>query len=131
MAALRNISPRLEPNLHVWNCTRGTRGLNRTFMGSFIHHDRIAEKLEIARTMGLVKRYSVLPTGPEGRAEASVMVWGAAAAADSALKSYLFDLLHGLVAVDQILVLPPSQAEETAAAMPGEEALPDSVPVAA
>jgi hypothetical protein len=97
-------------------------------MGSFIHHDRIAEKLEIARTMGLVNRYSVLPTGPEGRSEASVMVWRAAAATDTAIKDYLIDLLQGLVAVEQILVLPPSQA---VAAVSGEETLPDSVPVAA
>jgi len=100
-------------------------------MGSFIHHDRIAEKLEIARTMGLVKGYSVLPAGQERRAEASVMVWGAAAATNSTIKDYLIDLLRGLVAVEQILVLPPSQAGQSAAATAGEETLRDSVPVAA
>ena len=100
-------------------------------MGSFIHHDRIAEKLEIARTMGLVKRYSVLPTGPQGRAEASVMVWPAAAGADSDIKGYLIDLLQGLVALEEILVLPPSEALESAAAVSGEETVRDAVPVAA
>jgi hypothetical protein len=98
-------------------------------MGRIIHYDRIAEKLEMARTMGLVKSYSVLPAGPECGSDVSVEVWRAGGATDSAIKDYLAGLLQGLVAVEEILVLAPSQAGESAAA--GEETLRNAVPVAA
>ena len=100
-------------------------------MGRIIHYDRIAEKLEMARTIGLVKSYSVLPAGPECRSDVSVEVWRAGGATDSAIKDYLIGLLDGLVAVEQILVLAPGEVVETATAMSGEEPLRDAVPVAA
>jgi hypothetical protein len=98
-------------------------------MGRIIHYDRIAEKLEMARTIGLVNSYSVLSAGPE--CDASVTVWRAGGASDSTIKDYLIGLLEGLVAVEQILVLAPGQVGETATAVSGEEPLRDAVPVAA
>jgi len=99
-------------------------------MGRIIHYDRIAEKLEMARTMGLVKSYFVLPAGP-CRPDVSVEVWRAGGATDSAIKDYLIGLLDGLVAVEQIFVLAPGQVVETATATSGEAPLRDAVPVAA
>ena len=43
-----------------------------------IHHDRIVEKLEIARTMGLLTDYRVGPIGKAPRADANVTVWPSA-----------------------------------------------------
>jgi len=71
-------------------------------MGSFIHHDRIAEKLEIARTMGLLTKYVISPVGPADRPLASVTIWPSPMANDP--KGYLTRLLQGLVAADHIAV---------------------------
>jgi hypothetical protein len=104
-------------------------------MGSFIHHDRIAEKLEIARTMGLVTNYSVVPVGG-GCPEAGVKVWRGPGATDAAVKHYLTRLLEGLVADDHIVITPPFATSETVpAAAPDKEhadpAAPAPVQVAA
>jgi hypothetical protein len=101
-------------------------------MGSFIHHDRIAEKLEIARTMGLVTNYLVTPIGPARRPEAGVKVWRSQSATDGAVKHYLTRLLDGLVADDAIVVTPPFAASETILAAPQQRVdTTEPVPVAA
>jgi hypothetical protein len=103
-------------------------------MGSFIHHDRIAEKLEIARTMGLVTNYLVTPIGPARRPEAGVKVWRSLSATDGAVKHYLTRLLDGLVADDAIVVTPPFATSETIPAAPPQQQRVDTtepVPVAA
>ena len=76
-------------------------------MGSLIHHDLIAEKLEMARTMGLVTKYWVRPDGHSDRIEASVRVWRSPTATDEDIKTYLTRLLAGLVSDRQIVVTPP------------------------
>src|SRR5262245_48050454 len=63
--------------------------VKQTSMGSFIHHDRIAEKLEIARTMGLITNYLVAPAGPATRPEASVKVWRSPTATEAGVRHYL------------------------------------------
>jgi hypothetical protein len=73
-------------------------------MGTFIRHDQITEKLEIARTMGLVAEFSVIPTGSARRPDATVRVQPGPKISDSALRTYLARLLHGLVADHQIVV---------------------------
>jgi hypothetical protein len=102
-------------------------------MGSFIHHDRIAEKLEIARTMGLVTNYLVTPIGSAYRPEASVKVWRSQDATDGAVKHYLTRLLDGLVADNQIVIAPPFAASEAvpAAAAPQHERVDAAEPVQA
>jgi hypothetical protein len=101
-------------------------------MGSFIHHDRIAEKLEIARTMGLVTNYLVAPIGSARRPEASVRVWRSPSATDQAVKQYLTRLLDGLVGDDDIVITPPFAASDTvSAAAPQPERVDgaDAMPV--
>jgi hypothetical protein len=64
-------------------------------MSAFLHRDLIAEKLEIARTLGLVTRYVVRPTD-EGTG-LSVRVWPAQTASEQAIRHYLTRLLDGLL----------------------------------
>jgi hypothetical protein len=100
-------------------------------MGSFIHHDRIAEKLEIARTMGLVTNYLVTPIGPARRPEASVKVWRSQGATDGAVKQYLTRLLDGLVAENHIVITAPfAVSEPIPAAAPQPERVDAAEPVA-
>jgi hypothetical protein len=80
-----------------------------------IHHDRIVEKLEIARTMGLLTEFSVGASSPARRGEVSVTVWPSAHAADGKLKHHLAHLLDGLVAEPAIYLEVPAAA---VAAMP-------------
>jgi hypothetical protein len=102
-------------------------------MGSFIHHDLIAEKLEMARTLGLVTSYFISPIGSARRPDASVKVWRSPNATDEAIKDYLVRLLHGLVPDDQIVVATPFVASETIAegSPPAAPAAGTAVPVAA
>src|SRR5262245_22298890 len=93
-----------------------------TSMGSFIHHDLNAEKLEMARTLGLVTDYVIAATGPARRPDASVKVWRGAHATDDALKDYLVRLLAGLVTIDQIVIAAPFVASEAAADKSAREA---------
>jgi hypothetical protein len=73
-------------------------------MGTFIRQDQITEKLEIARTMGLVTEFAVTPTGSPRRPDATVRVQPGPRTSDSVLRTYLARLLHGLVADHQIVV---------------------------
>lgn len=75
-------------------------------MGSFIHHDRIAERLEIARAIGLVSKYVISPIGSVARPLASVTVWPSPVVNDPTLRTYLARLLDGLVSGDNISVTP-------------------------
>jgi hypothetical protein len=84
----------------------------RTSMGTFIHRDRIAERLEMARTMGLVTNYLVSPIGPARRPDACVRVWRSANATDAAVKDYLTRLLDGLVRDYEIVVTPAFPVSE-------------------
>ena len=89
-------------------------------MRGFIHHDLIAEKLEMARTMGLVTDYLVSPIGAASRPDAGVRVWRSASATDAGIRDYLVRLLHGLVASDRIVITAPVAASEPAAATADE-----------
>jgi len=103
-------------------------------MSSFIHCDRIAERLEIARTLGLVTDYFV---GPVGSAlKTSVKVRRSPNVSDEAVKDYLARLLDGLVPDYQIAVTPSfaAKADELDGRVAGDQ--PDeaealAVPVAA
>jgi hypothetical protein len=99
-------------------------------MTGFIHRDRIVERLEIARTIGLVTDFSVGASGPARRAEASVEAWRHPGATDEAVKDYLIGLLGGLVAPYQIAVKPPF-ADQPDSAIPSTSVRIDPVPVAA
>jgi hypothetical protein len=90
-----------------------------------IHHDRIVEKLEIARTMGLLTDFSVDPSC--GLGVANVTVWPSANADEESLKSHLARLLDGLVAEPAIIVEPPAAA---VAAMPEAISPPDTLSAA-
>jgi len=72
-------------------------------MSTFVHRDLIAEKLEIARTLGLVARYVVRPTD-EGTG-LSVRIWASPAASEQAIRHYLIRLLDGLVSDQDIVVV--------------------------
>jgi hypothetical protein len=81
-------------------------------MATFIHQDQIAEKLEIARTMGLVTRFFVSPTGFRGRPDAIVRVSPSAHTNADALKTYLVRLLDGLVPEHLIVVTQPFVSQD-------------------
>jgi hypothetical protein len=81
--------------------------------GGSIHHDKIVEKLEIARTIGLVTDYRVSPVGPARQPGASVTVWPSANAGDEGLRNYLARLLEGLVCEQAIMVVAPVATDET------------------
>ena len=72
-----------------------------------IHHDIIVEKLEIARTIGLVTDYEVDRIGPPRQPGASVTVRRSASATDGGVESYLASLLNGVVPAENIVVTPP------------------------
>jgi len=76
-------------------------------MGNFIHQDQIAEKLEIARTMGFVTDYRVGPGAPGHRPGPAVRVSHRPHISDEVVRDYLIRLLHGLVADHQIIVSAP------------------------
>jgi hypothetical protein len=88
-------------------------------MCSFVYRDLISEKLEIARTLGLVTRYVVRSTE---NANVGVRVWRSPDTSEEAIIAYLTRLLDGLVAAPQIVVLPQVPAE-------GEVARPERVDV--
>jgi|SRR5215471_16637942 len=104
-------------------------------MSSFIHRDLIAEKLEMARTMGLVTHYLVSPVGPAPRPDASVRVWRSAGATELAVRLHLARLLDGLVSDHLIAVTSPYASGEMIS-NPSVQTEPDAqagapVPVAA
>jgi hypothetical protein len=101
-------------------------------MASIIHHDRIVERLEMARTMGLVTNYDVSRVGSARRPDANVKVWGKPGAREDSIKEHLVRMLHGLVAQDQIVVIQPFAAESAVATAPDKAAVTaGAVPVAA
>lgn len=77
-----------------------------------IHQELVAEKLEIARTLGLVVDYRVGPIDP-AKPEACVSVQRSANATDDGVQEYLVQLLDGLVPAHAIVVTPPSEAAAT------------------
>ena len=72
-------------------------------MCTFVHRDQIAEKLEIARTLGLVTRYVVLPT--DQGAKLSVRVWPGPGTSEQAIRHYLTRLLDGLISDREVVVV--------------------------
>jgi hypothetical protein len=78
-----------------------------------IHHEFIVEKLEIARTIGLVTDYVVSPTGPPGQVQAQVTVRRSSSATDDGVKEYLAHLLQGFVSTQNITLTPLSATSET------------------
>ena len=87
-------------------------------MASFIHRDLIAEKLEMARTMGLVTHYLVSPVGSARRPDVSVRVWRSGGATELAVRLHLARLLDGLVSDHLITVTSPYAAGATIAHAP-------------
>ena len=77
-------------------------------MSTFVYRDLISDKLEIARTLGLVTRYVVSPT--KG-ANLSVRVWRHPGTSEKTITDYLGRLLDGLVSAQQIAVLPQNPAD--------------------
>jgi hypothetical protein len=92
---------------------RARRLMQARRKGGNIHHDKIVEKLEIARTIGLVTDYRVSPVGPARQPGASVTVWPSANAGDEGLRNYLARLLEGLVSEQAIMVVAPVATDET------------------
>jgi hypothetical protein len=76
-------------------------------MRSFIHQDQIAEKLEIARTIGVLTDYFVGPSPQAHRPGARIHVSRSPHVSDEAVKDYLIRLLHGFVSDHQIVVSAP------------------------
>src|SRR5262249_43104332 len=75
-----------------------------------IHRDLIVEKLEIARTIGLVTDYAVGPVEPSRQLEACVTVRRSSAADDAGVRQYLANRPDGAVAAENIMVTSPSAA---------------------
>ena len=102
-------------------------------MGSFIHHDIIVEKLEMARTLGLLTDYVIAAVGPARRPDASVKVWRNANVTDEAIKDYLTRLLDGVVPGEQIAIATPFAVSEAGAETSAHDAAAGTaaVPVAA
>src|SRR5262249_32043906 len=72
-----------------------------------IHHDQIVEKLEIARTIGLVTDYLVGPIDPPRQLTPRVTVGRNPKATDDGVKAYLTHLLDGVVPAGDIVVKHP------------------------
>jgi hypothetical protein len=86
-------------------------------MRGFIHQDQIAEKLEIARTIGVVSDYFVEPCSLALRSGPSVRVARSPNVSDEVVKDYLIRLLQGFVPDHQIVVLAPRGAVATPSAV--------------
>src|SRR3954451_20924713 len=71
------------------------------------HHDLIVEKLEIARTIGLVTDYLVSPIDPPRQLTPRVTVGRNLKASDDGVKAYLTHLLDGVVSAGDIVVTHP------------------------
>src|SRR2546429_7003694 len=69
-----------------------------------IHYDLIVEKLEMARTIGLVTDYLVSPIEQPGHLRARVTVCRSANVTDDGLIKYLAHLLDGFVSDQDILL---------------------------
>jgi hypothetical protein len=95
-------------------------------MRAFVDCDLIAEKLEIARTLGLLTRYVLRPT--DGT-DLTLRVWLGPAGSEQAVRHYLTRLLDGLISNDHLVVV--SDSEVPARSEPVEETLSTSVPAAA
>ena len=80
--------------------------------GVYIRHDRIVEKLEIARTIGLLTDYSVRPNSAARQDKACIVVRRRAQASDKAVMDYLANLLDGLAVAAEIVVTAPSATSE-------------------
>jgi len=92
-------------------------------MRGVIYHDLIVEKLEIARSLGILARYLVNPTGTGHRSDDMVNVWSTATTSHAVLKDYLMGLLEGLVADHEITISGNAPlAEGTAPGTPAGEA---------
>jgi hypothetical protein len=102
-------------------------------MRSFIHRDQIAEKLEIARTIGIVTDYFVGPCPHAHRPDATVRVARSPNVSDEAVKDYLIRLLHGFVSDHQIVITAPFGLPDTAPELmtSGERASSLAMPVSA
>src|SRR5262245_51162266 len=72
-----------------------------------IHHDLIVEKLEIARTIGLVTDYLVGPIDPPRQPTPRVTVGRNPKASDDGVKAYVAHLLDGVVPAGDIVVAHP------------------------
>lgn len=87
-----------------------------------IHNDLIVEKLEIARTIGLVADYVVSAGNPPRQLEPCVTVRRCANASDRAVMNYLAHLLDGIVAVHNITVTSSATSgESTSEVAPQQE----------
>jgi hypothetical protein len=73
-------------------------------MYTFVSRDLIAEKLEIARTLGLVTKYFIRQAESVEEDTVSIRVWRGAGASDDAIRDYLSRLLDGLVSSQHIIV---------------------------
>jgi hypothetical protein len=102
-------------------------------MRSFIHHDQIAEKLEIARTIGILTDYFVGPCPHAHRPGTTIRVTRSPNLSDEVVKDYLIRLLHGFVSDHQILVTAPFELPEVAREpmASGERASSLAMPVSA
>jgi hypothetical protein len=78
---------------------------NNSMRGLF-HYDRLAEKLELARTIGFVSDYFVGPTGPAHRPELSVRLCRRSTLTGVMIRDYLVRLLDGVGADYEIIVTP-------------------------
>src|SRR5262245_5344877 len=75
--------------------------------GVAIPHDRIVEKLETARTIGLVTDYLVSPIESPRHLDASVTARRSGNANEDDVRLYLTHLLEGVVPAGNIVVTPP------------------------
>ena len=81
-------------------------------MAKFIDQNQIVEKLEIARTIGILTDFVVELADQTRRCEASVTVSRCPNVSDEFAKDYLVRLLQGLVFDHQIVVTAPFTAIE-------------------
>lgn len=80
-------------------------------MSTFVRRDLIAEKLEIARTLGLVTKYFLRPAESAEGESLSVRVWRSPGTREAAIRDYLARLLDGLVSDQEIAVFSHGSAE--------------------
>src|SRR5262245_19548227 len=94
------------------------RGRRRsvTKMSMFISRDLIAERLEIAHTLGVVTKYVVRPTQAGEESSPAVQVWPSAGVNEKTIGDYLARLLDGLIPRHQVVVTGDAEAPVVPAA---------------
>jgi hypothetical protein len=118
--------------LLAWQEETMDNSLGNKSMSGFFHYDRLAEKLEIARTIGFASDYFVGPIGPARRPEVIVKMRRGSSLTRETIRDYLMRLLYGVASDYEIIVTSATaEAEAVATGVPTSGVLIIPEPLAA